>query len=259
MDDGQHGDGGEDDGIYGAYFLNGDEPGPYAVRGVADGTDHNDEPFLLFDNTNFHLKPRVLYVHDDDLETAWDYERLIESHGVAVDLARKGAVPLLNLQKYSLVIIGPETGNLKTWEPVDAVEAITRNEIPVLGLGEGGYAYFGKRGRDIGYPNGAHGNGTSIVRNTQTSTDDIWRYPYEFTPRKEAWQLYEEPSGRVDIYLGDQPTGLTVFGFKDTSDLYSNLTMENNWDMLWSFQDGPGTMTELGQQLFVNTVFRTMR
>jgi hypothetical protein len=258
FDDGQHDDGQADDGVYGATFLGGDVPGPYAVRGEASGTDSNNDPFTLYKNTNFHLRPRVIYVYEDRAK-ALAYKALLEQHTMVVDLYPPDVVPTLDLSKYNLAIIGPSTGYLGTWTPQAAIDAITQNEIPVLGQGEGGYAYFGKLNLDIGYANGAHGSGTAIDWNRDFSGDDIWKYPYEVERTKEPLELYDETSDRVDIYIGDQPTGVATFGYNDNSRSYADLIMESGWYMFWAFDDGPNTMTETGKQLFVNTVYRTMR
>ena len=259
FDDGQHGDGLKGDGIYGAWFLGGDRPGAYAARGTARGNDTAGKPFELFDNVTFEIKPRVLYVYQDDLATARAYEQLLEAHSLVVDLAVKHAVPLMNLRPYGLVIIGPDTGTLGVWEPAATVSAIIQSETPVLGLGEGGYAYFGQLKLNIGHPNGAHSQGTSIQPNPLTAADTIWMYPYGPLGTKDLMQLYAKPSGRVDVYVGDGPLGLQVFGYKDGDRNYADVVMESNWYMLWGFDDGPKAMTEPGRQLFVNTAFRTLR
>ena len=259
FDDGAHGDGKKGDGIYGMYYMSGYRNGPFAVRGTAQGDDALGKPFVLYDNLNFHIKPRVLYVYDYDVTKAMAYEKLLEMHSLAVDLAFKGAVPLLNLRPYSLVIIGPDTGSMGTWTPQAAIDAITRNEIPVLGLGEGGYAFFGKRNAAIGFPHGAHGSGKAILANHSTASDLIWQYPYDLLNLpKEAWALYTDNNGRVSIYLG-QAVGVKVFGFNDTNQNYADLIMESNWFMLWGFNAGPSLMTDSGKQLFVNTVYRTLQ
>lgn len=259
LDDGNHGDGAKGDGIYGAYFLNGDADGAYHVRGLAQGTDHEGETFELYKNTNVHLKPRVLYVYDDDAAMAEDYRTLLEANSLVVDLAKVSTVPLLNLQPYSLFIIGPDTGYNARWGTKAALGALIQNERPILGLGEGGYAFFGRQSLNIGYPNGIHGNGASINWNRLTTTDAIWRYPYEFTLPKEPLQLYREASPRVEIYLPDPPAGVEIFGYRETSTSYADLVMQNAWYMLWGFDDGPRAMTATGRQLFVNTVYRTAR
>ncbi|MBX3013741.1 MAG: S8 family serine peptidase [Caldilineaceae bacterium] len=258
FDDGQHGDGLKGDGLYGNYFGEGYSPGAYAVRGVATGQDLLNQPYTLFKNTGFHLRPRVAYVHKGDLDTANAYRQLIEENGVAVDQLTMDQLPSTNLQPYSLVIVAPETGSLGEWGTGAMVRRIIEFKKPVLGLGEGGYAYFGKLKLDIGWANGAHSAGDSVVR--ENYNDAFWHYPYDFlVDEKRIWQLYAEPSSRVDIFLGKQPLGLTVFGYYDATGQYADLVMEDGRYLLWGFDKGPKSMTDDGRKLFVNAVYRTMQ
>ena len=133
-----------------------DAPGAYAVRGVAQGTDLLGKPFTLLKNTGFHARPKVVYVYKSDPDTADAYKALIEANGVAVDEVAIGNVATTDLSQYSLVIIGPDTGSLAEWGDDATVSAIRKGEKPVLGLGEGGYAFFGKYGLAIGHAKGAH-------------------------------------------------------------------------------------------------------
>ncbi len=262
FDDGKHDDGQADDGVYGATFLNGDVPGPYAVRGEASGTDSNGDPFTLYKNTNFHLRPRVIYVYEDRAK-ALAYKALLEQHTMVVDLYPPNVVSTLDLSKYSLAIIGPATGDTfnRTWEPQAAVDAIQGNELPVLGLSDGGGLFFDAvdPNLDIGWLDSAISFGTALDWNRTYSSDDIWKYPYEIERTKEPLELYTTANRRTDVYIGDQPTGVTIFGFSDANVSYADLIMDEGWYMLWAFSDGPSTMTETGKQLFVNTVYRTMR
>lgn len=258
FDDGLHGDGQPDDGIYGAVFTGGDRPGPYTVRGMAQGTDINGKPFELYRTTTFNLMPRALYVYDTDQAKGHEVANLLENNGIGVDLVQVNSVPTVNMLRYNLVIVGPDTGVLSNWGTDAAFSAIVQYERPVLGLGEGGYSFFGKLGLNIGWAHGAHGSGTSIL--WSNATDRIWDYPYEFDLRSvRLLQLYKEASSRVDIFLGNKPVGLQLFGLNDTDQRYTDLVMEGNWWTLWSFDDGPSKMTTTGQELFVNTAHRTLK
>ena len=94
-------------------------------------------------------------------------------------------------------------------------------------------------------------------------SDPEWHYPYDFAPSEKQKQLYTNASARVDIFLGNQPAGVTTFGYYATPTgidaRYADIVMQNNFFMLWGFQDGPKQMTTDGQRLFVNTVYRTMK
>ena len=255
FDDGLHGDGEPDDGIYGAVFTGGTIPGPYIVRGMAQGTDINGKPFELYRTTSFNLMPRALYVYENDEATGREVEELLEKNGIGVDLVKVSSVPARNMRRYNLVIVGHDTGYLDSWGTDEAFNAIVQYERPVLGLGEGGYAFFGKLKLAIGYAKGAHGAGTSIL--WTNSGDRIWTYPYEMDLNQKLFQLYKEDSPRVDIFLDDK--AVQVFGFNDTDQRYGDLVMQSNYWMLWGFEDGPSKMTETGQELLVNTAHRTLR
>jgi hypothetical protein len=197
FDDGLHGDGSVKDGIYGNHFLDGDLPGAYAVRGVAKGNNMLGQAFEIYKNTGFNLRPRIAYLLKDDAETAVAYEAWIEQNGVGVDLIHMDSVPHVNLNKYRMFIVGPDTGFLDEWGNGDIVGNLLKFERPILGLGEGGYAFFGKIQARIGYANGAHSDGASVQE--QLSADAFWHYPYEMSMGDpKVWQLYQENSRRVD-------------------------------------------------------------
>jgi hypothetical protein len=257
FDDGAHGDGKADDGLY-ANELNGiSAPGGYTVKVVAEGTNNASESFLRYANAGFSVLRRVAYVWKDAEETRLEYEKLLIDHRLVFDAIHIDQAPKRDFSVYDLIIIGPDSGYLSEWGTPEAVSAIIQAERPVLGLGEGGYAFFGQLKLGIGYPNGAHSDGTSI--DWVNSSDAIWGTPYNITLLKEPLQLYQEPSNRVDIYLLNQPPGLEVFGLNDADHDYANLLMESGWFMLWGFDNAPDAMTEKGRRLFVNTVMRSMQ
>lgn len=128
------------------------------MRGQAECRDSLGNPFTLFDNATFDVCPHVLCVYDSDHETpspARAYSRTTAS--CVIDLAVKGAVPALNLRRYGLGRHRPRHRPSGHLDATGRRRRITQNEIPVLSLGEGAYAYFGKLHPQIGYPQGAPG------------------------------------------------------------------------------------------------------
>jgi hypothetical protein len=212
---------------------------------------------VRYANAGFNVLRRVAYVWKDDLQTRLEYEKLLSDHHLAFDAIHIDEAPKRDFSGYDLILIASETGYLDEWGTPEVVSAIVQAEHPILGLGEGGYAFFGKLNLGIGYPQGAHGDGTSI--DWVNSSDPIWSTPYNINLLKEPLQLYDKPSNRVDIFVEDQPPGVNVFGLNDADSRYANLVMESSWFMLWGFDDAPSAMTETGLRLFVNTVLRTMQ
>lgn len=127
------------------------------MRGQAECRDSLGNPFTLFDNATFDVCPRVLCVYDSDQETTLAFESLLEDNGLVIDLAVKGAVPALILRRYGLGRHRPRHRPSGHLDATGRRRPVTQNEIPVLSLGEGAYAYFGKLHPQIGYPQGAPG------------------------------------------------------------------------------------------------------
>ncbi|MEZ4640395.1 MAG: VWA domain-containing protein [Caldilineaceae bacterium] len=100
FDDGNHGDGKADDGLY-ANLLNGvTEPGGYTVKLLAAGKNNEGEEFLRYASTGFNVRPRAAYLWHEDLETALDYEQLLQANNWVVDPINLADVPKTNFGPY---------------------------------------------------------------------------------------------------------------------------------------------------------------
>jgi len=258
FDDGQHGDGAKGDGIYGNWYIKGTQPGNYALRGRIQGKTPDGETFTRYDNGTFYVRPIALYVHAGERDLAQQYKDLLEANGWSVDVQHVNDVPALpNIHRYSLAIIGPETGQNDKWGTDAALSTILQHEIRTLGLNEGGYAFFGKIGLDIGFPHGAHGAGKEILPNRET--ESIWLYPYDMTAvLKPPLGLYQEQVPLVQILTnGEEPKGVQVYGWDAEDKKYADILMQHSFFTLWGFGDGPKRMNDQGRWLFVNTAYFT--
>ena len=153
-DDGKHGDGQPEDGLYANILTGLTVPGGYAVRLAASGTNNSGEPFTRFASTGFNVRPRLAYILKDNLDTALEYAALLEEKYWLVDLLTLPEVTNSSLLPAELIIVGPDTGYLGDWGIPTALNAVLESGKPVLGLGEGGYAFFGKKKLTIGFPAG---------------------------------------------------------------------------------------------------------
>jgi hypothetical protein len=156
-----------------------------------------------------------------------------------------------------LVIIGPDTGSLSNWGTTPALNAILESRKPVLGLGEGGYAFFGKVKLAIGWPNGAMSQGDALYGSNPQ--DPFWSVPYDITFGNEPIRLYQKQAPSRVIYFPQVPSDVIVFGYDENHPLYANIAQELNKYMLWGFGGGPSLMTDAGRRLFANTVLRSFR
>jgi hypothetical protein len=152
--------------------------------------------------------------------------------------------------------VGDNTYLSHSWTEPNAITAIEDSGKPILGLGDGGYRFFGMFGLSIGYPYGGSGSNHSIsVVDPECS---LFSAPYPIDiPDDGILQLYTE-TRQVGIYLWpDVPE--TVFAIASEADEvgYYPLAMEDNRYVLWGFTESPGKMTEVGKRLFINVVIWT--
>ena len=168
------------------------------------------------------LAGKIAYVFRSDDVTANDFKALLEASGFTVQLIPLPTVLATDFTVFDLVIIADDTGSLNEWPPsVGGVSAaadhIRAARKPVLGLGEGGYAYFGKFGKPIGWPNGWHGP-QNTVRSDNVGAS-YWHVLNDFgSPPPALVRLYTEPVNEVGIYL-PPAVDVTPFGREpDTTD-----------------------------------------
>jgi hypothetical protein len=105
---------------------------------------------------------RVAYVFSSDVEAAQAFQSLLETCGCSVTLVSLGEVAATGLAAYDVVIAGNDTGYMTGWGDAQSVAAMEGCGKPLIGLGEGGYALFGRLGLAIGHPNGGHASDNSI-------------------------------------------------------------------------------------------------
>lgn len=199
------------------------------------------------------LGPVILLYHKD-LAAAQSFQTLLTAHGIAVDLVNKSDTATVNFNNYKAIIIGNDTGYTLTWDPPEAITAINAVNTPIIGLGEAGYAFFGKLGLKIGYPEGAHGETNQIY--VVDSAHQIFTTPNPITiPTDKIITIYTATKS-VDILVGTTDE-LTLLGRNPSQPGYYELISQKHEDrqyVLWGFIDSPDVMTETGKNLFVNLV-----
>ncbi|TKJ38685.1 MAG: hypothetical protein CEE38_02990 [Planctomycetes bacterium B3_Pla] len=199
--------------------------------------------------------PSVAYIHEREVEAAESYQSLLVSYGCLTTLIGLDDVVTTPLDSYDLVIVGHDTGMLSSWGESDSVAAIDNSGKPILGLGEGGYAFFGKLDLEIGWPNGMHGSRDSIE--VIDPNNSLFSVPYAIdVPDDRVLQLYTETE-HVDLHLWPMPETVTALGKQVESHGYYPLALEHDRYVLWGFTASPDNMTQLGKDLFINVVIRT--
>jgi hypothetical protein len=250
FDDGGHEDGKADDGVYGNRYTP-IKAGQHAVNAAGWGFNNAGDEFIRYRIGAFTARPRVAYIWQDDLKTGNAYRNLLVAHGYIVDFVHMGEVAGKNWNPYNLIVVGPETGNGANWGTVAAVAALEKSSKPIVGLGEGGYAFFGKVKPAIGYPNGWHGteNRTYVM----DTLHEVWHHPYDIAFGRERIVTVYNKTAHVGIQVPTRPpTDMTLIGREPADQTHYNLIQQTARYLLWGFQNGPAAMTTEGRQLFIN-------
>jgi hypothetical protein len=231
----------------GELWPNGGRINMGAYGGTAEASKSGHDETLL----------HIAYIYYNDITVAESFQSLLESHGCPTSLIKSNDVTATLLDSIDLIIVaddyfhaGASTNPIGTGSLIATIEDSGK---PVLGLGDGGYDFFGELDLSIGNPYGGHSskNGIRVIdpENSLFSTP----YPIEI-PDDNILQLYVETSS-IGIYLWpDVPETVTVIGSEPDDAGYYPLLMEHNRYLLWGFDESPQKMTDVGKRLFINVV-----
>jgi hypothetical protein len=202
---------------------------------------------------------KIAYVYRHDTATAGDFKSLLEGAGFTVQLIPQSSVTATNFSAFDLTIIADDTGSLNEWgTPAVSITPIITPNKPIIGLGEGGYAFFGKAASPIGWPHGWHGPQANVLDLGALTN------PYYLSPNNLSgslpgpFPLYGAPSNEVGIYMPAVPASVIPIGWEPPSipagnPDHASLTRDD-CHHLWGFSGGPTAMNGSGRNLFLNAV-----
>ena len=200
--------------------------------------------------------PNVAYIYYEKVESTEDYKSLLNTYGCTTTLIPSNEVATTGFDAFDLIIVGADTGYLTTWTDEQNVAAVEGSGKPVLGLGNGGYWYFGQLELSIGRPFGGHSSENSIEVIDPNSP--VFNTPYAIEiPEDRSLQLYTKTDS-IGIYLWPTiPETVTCFGRQINVPGYYFLVDEHDKYLLWGFIESPQKMTDLGKTLFINVIIWT--
>jgi hypothetical protein len=196
----------------------------------------------------------IAYIYYTDATGANSYRSLLEDSDYSVTLVPMIAVATTDFSTYALIIVGGDTGYTTTWGDTASVAAVTDSGKLVIGLGEGGYAYFGKLALETGYPHGGHYSAGYKSINVVEPSHTVFNAPSAIViPPSNSIQLYTSDETVVEIYLPSILPNVVMLGQREDS-VYYPVTIEDNMYLLWGFTASPESMTQVGKDLFLNVV-----
>ncbi|HEX7976536.1 MAG TPA: protein kinase [Anaerolineales bacterium] len=186
---------------------------------------------------------------------ARDYQVLLQGNNYLVDPISQDAIASTNFSSYHVIIIGPDTGNRDVWGDPGGSQAgkLIASGLPILGLGEGGYAFFGRAHLPIGFDNGILASGTSVEAVDPGSP--VWSTPNKIPlPANRVLALYLDNTPLLAVTVQGQPSGLTLIGRLPGDATHYPIVRQGDKSLLWGYVNGPTSMTAEGQQEFINIV-----
>ena len=237
----------------------------YAVMDLEDST--GGRVFVLDDfQYSFNERPNeigdIAYILSKDTASAAAFEVLLNSEGYDVDLIQLGSVLSTDFTPYQMILIADDTGSLSNWgDDPGQVKQIIAGERPIIGLGEGGYAFFGQVDLQIGHGNGWHRSEKAVVGKPALV---YYQTPYDLTSElADALDLYTDEVGEVGIHLPEPIADVIPLGREPENKTHYPLIAQKVLasrvrgkicHQLWGFDGNPRQMTKAGQQLFANAV-----
>lgn len=199
---------------------------------------------------------RVAYIYNTDTASRDSFNTMLTSYGLTVDLVSLAGAETASFTADQVIIIGDDTGSLSTWGTLAAVTNISNAGKPIVGVGKGGYAFFGKLSLAVGWGNGAHGSQSQAY--AVAPTQSIYSAPQTITmPSDQILTLYSANQNVVEIYV---PSGApaTLIGRDPADPAYYPLisqSVQGRCHTLWGYSGSPAAMTTTGKDLFANMVF----
>jgi hypothetical protein len=198
---------------------------------------------------------KIAYVYYGNTASALSFRNLLTPRGYSVTLAPLSAVLATNFGQFDLILIADDSGSLNSWGSAGLTAAqvaqITAPNKPIIGLGEGGYAFFGQLSLFIGWPHGWHGPNDRVIR---AAGAPVSYYNFPTVMPADPIRVYGEPVNEVGIYLSLPPADVIPIGLEPVTPDHASLIMQG-CRHLWGFSGNPDVMTATGRELFVNAVY----
>ena len=198
----------------------------------------------------------VAFIYSTDSSSANAFKSLLDPAGFTTDLILSGNIATTDFSKYDLIILGSDLpgSGLNSALPSSDINKISSSGKPLIGLGLGGSYLFGSLGLMTNYGQSWFGNSNSIY--VMDTTHPVFNKPKSiFIPASKIIQLYSSTDNELAVYLPTIPSNVIVLGMESATDgNHYSFTLENSKYVHWGFTAAPASMTEVGKDLFINTV-----
>src|SRR4029077_16778779 len=244
-----------DAGYSNTIFLDRTGPGTITETATIHATEFDPRP--ANNSSSASAGPPIAYVYATDTASRDAFVSYLGARGYWTNAITVAAAATTDFSAYQWIVIGDDTGSLGTWGTSAAVANIAGSTKPGVGGGEGGYAYFGQQysgaANTIGWPNGAHGPGSSIQ--VVNAADTVWATPNPIaTTTGASVTLYTATTNVVGIFDPLMDKGFHYIAQDAVDTRYQDVVGQGSCDLLWGFSGSPATMTATAKDLFENSI-----
>ncbi len=196
---------------------------------------------------------KIVIVHGRATSVMLEYKTGLEKLGFSVDNLDVSNVNQELLSQYDAILIDSLSGSLSEWQGnEDVISAILNVEKPVLGLGEGGYAFLGKFGSPIGYGNGWHATRTSFE--VVTPKHDSLVGPRAVVETRGQVKVSNVAMGAVEINMPKPTSDIKLVGRSVSDDDHYPVITQSDFYALWGFHGSPASYTDSGWNALANLI-----
>jgi len=197
---------------------------------------------------------RAVYFYLTSTGLGKDYQDFLKPHGYQLDLLPMDSIPSTDLSQFRIIFIAPETGQDGNWGDAGGswAQKIVNSNLPVFGLGEGGFNFFGKINLSIGYPNGIGTSNKDVF--VLNPSDLIWKTPNPIPiPGNRIIQVY---NNNVDTMMCNLqppfPANITAYvQWPENVNQFSVMRQDGRY-LLWGFRESPEELTPSGASFLLN-------
>nr|MDO8111391.1 hypothetical protein [Candidatus Sigynarchaeota archaeon] len=216
-------------------------------------TDRGKEMFINL-VTNMHApylaEAKIAFVYTSDIAGANSYQSFLRSYGFETMLVQYEMIQSTDLSRFDLIFIGNDADNYTDWGNASTVDAIKISLANVIGLGNGGAAFFDEIGLSFGYSHGVNriGNATYIKSTFPAHFQEPFAIP------TGVQQVYATNSSTFEANLAMPPASVTLFCVDTESAQDAIVAQDTERFVLWGFNSPPCNMTDLGKKMLINMV-----
>lgn len=199
---------------------------------------------------------QAAYIHGADEKTTADYLAFLSARAqLSVQAIPVGQVAGADVSPFSLIIIGPDSGNMDTWGTAEARKAIAASGIPVLALGGGGSSFFGGMRLRTGWPNGVPVNTQAVAEGE--GGQELFSHPYFLADMPDGTLLFPTDQPAVAIYSPKPLPGMLRVGQVPDDPAYFNIVQEKGRYLFWGYETPPTIegLRVYSDELMVNAIW----